>query len=97
MNEWKFTGKIFYLKELSGEFCYSLKLRGEALRNGDTSSRIVELSCLVPTSVKDWKINNLKLYDNVTMAGHFETWSKLDVKGHINYKTMQIVDCILGE
>ena len=95
MNDWNFTGKIFYMKELSGEFCYSLKLRGEALRDGDMASRIVELPCLVPTSIKNKKIENLKLYDNVTMSGHFETWSKFDINGHINGKSMNIVDCII--
>lgn len=97
MNEWSFGGEIFYLKEVDGEFKYSVKIRGVGQRLNAVSTQPVEMSCLVPADIAKNSKKTLKLYSNTTMAGHLESFTKFDNKGNVVSKTMFIVDYILDE
>lgn len=94
-NEWTFTGEIFYLKELEGEFSASLKLRGSAQREGSFSTQIAEIPCLMqPKLWEQAKTKQIKQYDTVTLAGHLESWSQ-NSHGKPVRKVMLIADYIL--
>jgi len=95
MNEWTVSGEIFYIKELKGEFAISLKIRGEAKRQEIYTSQVLEFSCLIPRNMyEEAKKKNLKLYKNVSLSGHLETWKKT-INGKDKNKIMFIVDYIL--
>lgn len=90
-NEWIFSGEIFYLKELTGEFAASLKIRGTAKRQDAMSSQITELSVLVGSRIyEEMTAKGIKIYTQATLAGHMETWA--DEK---KSKTMFVVDEII--
>lgn len=90
-NEWTVSGRVFYLKELEGEFSASLQLRGEARRLGVYASSVMEMKCLMQKDVYEVaKKKGLVMYCNATLSGHLETWVKKD-----NKKVMFIVDDIL--
>lgn len=90
-NEWTVSGKVFYLKELEGEFSASLQLRGEARRLDVYASSVMEMKCLMQKDVYEVaKKKGLVMYCNATLSGHLETWVKKD-----NKKVMFIVDDIL--
>ncbi len=92
-NYWEFWGKVFYLKELSGNLSYSLKLSGTT--NSEYVSSIVELSCILPAHKKaDLVKADVHLYDTVFVSGHFETWVKMNNAGEKTNKLMFIVDNI---
>lgn len=92
MNEWTVSGEVFYLKEMEGEFAASVKLRGSSSRENSLSSQILEFSCLMEKEAYKRAVKNgLKMYRNVTLSGHFETWTRAnDAKGKV--KLMFIAD-----
>ena len=74
-NQWQVTGKIFYLKELQGEFACSLKINGVAKRPDLYSSSKLELSCLMTQAVyDDAKRRGMHLYQRARLSGHLESW-----------------------
>ena len=92
-NYWEFWGKVFYLKELSGNLSYSLKLSG--MTNSEYVSNIVEVSCIVTADKKnDFLSAGVNLHDNIFVSGHFETWVKINNAGEKTNKLMFIVDNI---
>jgi hypothetical protein len=96
MNEWTFSGEIFYLKELEGEFAISLKLRGTSRRKNAMTEQIAEVSCL---GDKDFyaifKEHGLKLYSKAALSGHMETWIQ-KAHGKTPTKTMLIADNVVS-
>ncbi len=79
MNEWTFYGRLFYLKELEGEFSVSLKLEGTSKRTGSFSEQIAKISCLGDKAFYDlFKKAGIKVNDEVTISGHLETWKQKD-------------------
>lgn len=94
-NEWTFSGEVFYIKELTGEFTGSIKVRGLSQREGAFSTKIVELPCLMQDRLwKQFKEKQIKVYDKITISGHLETWSKNSHGKPVN-KTMFIIDYII--
>lgn len=92
INEWTFSGEIFYLKELSGEFSASLKLRGMAKRLDAMSSQITELPVLVGNTIyKALSEKGKKLYSQATLSGHIETWFD-EKKSKIMFVADKIID-----
>lgn len=91
MNEWNVEGRIFYLKELQGEFGASVKIEGEAKRtDGTYSTQLLEVACLLhPDVYKDAKEKGIKLNSRVVLSGHLETWC-----GKKGKKVMFIADYI---
>ena len=78
MNEWSFSGEVYYLKELEKDYGASIKIRGTAPR-GDSvaSSQIAELSCLLTKDAYEQaKKRGLSLYKKVAVSGHIETFVK---------------------
>lgn len=78
MNEWSFSGEVFYLKELDKDYGASLKIRGTSPR-GDSlnSAQIVEITCLLTKDCyKQAKEKGLALYRKVAVSGHIETFVK---------------------
>ena len=93
-NDWTFTGEIFYLKELEGEFAASLKLRGVAQRKGAVSTQIAEIPCLVQSALwEQIKKKQIKQYDTITLSGHLESWNQ-NSHGKPVRKIMLIADYI---
>lgn len=94
MNTWTFTGRVFYLKEMEGDYSCSIKMKGST--NESTFKKdIVEFGCLLPKEV--WnaaKNKGLCVNSKVTLSGHFETWVKPRSTYFIN-KTMFIADCVV--
>ena len=93
MNEWNVTGRIFYLKELKGEFAASVKIEGIAKReDGSFSSQILEVGCLLQRRVwtESQKLG-IKVNSKVKLSGHLETWKTSSKSG----KVMFIADDIL--
>lgn len=92
MNEWTFSGEVFYLKELERDYGASLKIRGSSL-SGNDYSRIVELNCLLTKDAyKEAIKKGIGLYKNVTISGHMETFVRSDNK---KTKTMFIAEYVL--
>lgn len=95
INVWTFTGEIFYLKELEGEFSASLKLRGTAQRDGAFSMQIAEISCLLQSKIwTQLKEQQIKQYDTVTLSGHLESWNQ-NSHGKPVRKIMLIADSLV--
>lgn len=95
-NEWTFGGEVVKLKELAGEFLYSVIVRGISQRANTTTSQICEFKCLIPSSMKDDdKVKKISLYQDVLLNGHIETWNKVKENGEVNSKNMNIVDYVL--
>ena len=85
-NEWKVTGKVFYLKELTGEFSASVKIEGVASRPDVYSSSILKLACLLtPTAYDEGKRLGMSVRRNATLSGHLETWNKADGKPKVYF------------
>ena len=97
INEWTVSGRVFYLKEMQGEFSASLKIRGEAKRSdGVYSSQIMEVGCLLPPNVYEQaKKKGLKLNRQLCITGHLETWNHNSKGKPIEDKVMFIADAIL--
>ena len=94
MNDWHFSGEIFYMKPLDGEFSGSLKVRGLSKRDGAMSAQLCELSCLVQKRLWDQiREAGIDVYTNVALSGHLETWTN-EKK---NTKTMFIADSVTKE
>ena len=92
-NEWTVTGKVNYLKELSGEFACSLRIKGVAKREGLFSSYPLDFPCLMQKSVyEDAKKKGMWFMKNVTLSGHLESWQKSTSK---NPKIMFVADYVL--
>jgi len=89
-NNWIFSGEIFYLKELQGEFAASMKIRGIAQRKDAQSTQITEITCLMqqPLYNKLLKLG-YKVYSKICLSGHIESWIKSD-----KMKVMLIADDI---
>lgn len=88
MNEWSFSGEVFYLKELERDYGASVKIRG--VSEGGFG-RICELSCLIgQDAYKDAMKKGIGQYKKVALSGHMETFIKNDKP-----KTMFIADYIL--
>lgn len=93
INEWTVTGKIDYLKELSGEFACSLRIKGIAKREGLYSSHPLDFPCLMQESVyAEAKQKGMKFNKEITLSGHLESWQKSTSK---NPKIMFIADYVL--
>ena len=91
MNDWHFTGEIFYLKPYEGEFAVSIKVRGTSSRLGAMSTQICEISCFGQEEVfRKMQADGIDVYTNAAITGHIETWT--DRKG--NPKTMLILDSV---
>lgn len=91
MNEWRFSGELFYKKPLDGEFAGSLKIRGLSKREGAMSAQLCELSCLVQQKLwEQIQSAGIDIYTNVSASGHLETWTN-EKK---NTKTMFIADSV---
>lgn len=75
-----FSGEIFYLKELEGEFSVSLKLTGFSKRANAMSSHIVEVSCVGGKELyEEMRRQQIGMYCNATVSGYIEMWpSKRD-------------------
>lgn len=94
LNEWVVSGKIFYLKQLSGEFAASVKIRGSSKRDGEFDEDIMELGCLMQKKVYDEAVKKgLTKYCWAVLSGHMESWIKTTEKGQIQ-KIMFIVDSV---
>lgn len=93
MNEWSFSGEIFYLKELEKDYGASLKIRGTATRKDNSfRSDICELGCLVTRDAwNEAKKKGVKVYKNIAVSGHLETFIKNDG----NSKIMFIAEYIM--
>lgn len=50
MNTWTFTGRVFYLKEMEGDYSCSIKMKGST-NEGTFKKDIVEFGCLLPKEV----------------------------------------------
>ena len=94
MNEWSFTGEIFYLKELNGEFKASVRMRGSASRLDATyTSNLCEIGCLLTSKAYDEaKEKNIGMYKTMTVSGHIESWANGTSK---NPKVMFIADYVM--
>lgn len=93
MNGWTFTGEIFYLKRLEGEFSISLKLRGSSRRKNAISEQVAEIACLGDDAFFDqFSKKGLKLYDSATISGHMESWMQ---NGKASLKVMLIADDVV--
>lgn len=93
MNEWTVTGRVFYLKELRGEFACSLKIKGKAKREGLYQSQVLEFPCLMQEPVyKDAKGKGVGMNRNVTLSGHLESWQK---GSSYSSKIMFVADYVL--
>jgi len=94
MNEWTFTGEVFYLKELKGEFGASLRIKGVASRLDATfSSNLCEMGCLLTNEAYEQaKKKHIDMYKNVTVSGHLESWANGTSK---NPKVMFIADYVM--
>lgn len=75
INEWRVSGKVFYVKELQGEFAASVKIRGIATRPDSYATNIMEVTCLMTKEV--YEQAKLAKYDTVTLSGHIETWERV--------------------
>lgn len=94
-NSWTFSGEIFYLKELEGEFAVSIKLRGQSKRMGSMSAQIAELSCIAQKDFFDrFKEAGLGMYKSATLSGHIEYWQST-IHGKPARKMMLIADSII--
>lgn len=94
-NEWTFSGEVFYLKELKGEFAVSLQIRGIANREGVFSSSIMEFGCLMQEKVyAEAKKKGLGMYSNIALSGHLETWTKNSPSGP-RKKIMFVADYVI--
>lgn len=90
MNEWSFSGQIFYLKELEKDYGASLKIRGST--NEDYRSGICEISCLVKKDVWDEaKKKGVAMYKDIALSGHMETF----FKPNRETKTMFIAEYVM--
>ena len=95
-NEWTFSGECFYIKDLEGEFCKSIKIRGRSKRNNSYSEQIAEIGCLFQSDVwKQAEQKGLKQYDFVAIQGHIETWKRMSSGGE-RIKTMFIADSVIS-
>ena len=75
INTWSFSGELFYIKELDGEFAASVKVRGISRRKDAMSTQIAEMTCLMETMVYDTLIEKkIDLYQKIVVTGHIETW-----------------------
>ena len=93
MNDWTVSGRVFYLKQLKGEFAASVKVRGVAKREGVYSSNILEFSCLMQKQLwEEAQQKGLRMNREVTLSGHLESWQKSTSK---NPKIMFVADYIL--
>ncbi len=85
-NEWKVTGKVYYLKELTGEFSASVKIEGVASRPDVFSSSILKVACLLTSKAYDEaKRLGMTVRRNATLSGHLESWSTADGKPKIYF------------
>lgn len=93
MNEWTVTGKVFYLKDLQGEFAASLKIKGVAKREQIFATNILEFPCLMQKEVyEDAKKKGMRMHKEVTLSGHLESWANGTSK---NPKIMFVADYVL--
>ena len=91
MNDWHFTGEIFFIKPHEGEFAVSLRVRGTSSRVDAMSTQICEISCLGQEPVfRKMREDGIDVYTQAALTGHIETWT--DRKG--NSKIMLIVDAV---
>ena len=94
MNEWSFSGEVFYLKKLDdgAEFSASVKVRGFAKRPEAMSSQIAELTFLLThKAYSDFMAMGGQVYSKATLKGHMETW----IKSNKDSKIMLIADSIV--
>ncbi len=74
-NGWSFSGEIFYIKELEGEFSVSLKLTGLSKRANAMSSHIVEVSCVGGKELyEEMRRQEIGMYSSATVSGYIEMW-----------------------
>ena len=91
MNEWTFSGTVFYLKEFDKDYGASLKLRGSS--GNFFNSSIDEIGCLVTIDAwEDAVRKGVALNKFVTLSGHMESFTHGTSK---SAKTMFIADYIL--
>lgn len=92
-NDWTVTGVVSYIKELQGEFACSLRIKGQAQRDGCYSSQILDFPCLMQKKIyEDAKKKGMDYNKSITLSGHLESWQK---GTSINPKIMFVADYVL--
>lgn len=92
-NEWTVSGKVFYLKELKGEFAASVMIRGTAKREEVFSSNVMEMKCIMQEKVYEiGKKKGLRLYCNATLSGHLETWAYSNNKEKVMFIADDVIE-----
>lgn len=96
MNEWTYTGKVFYMREITGVYSASVKMTGESKRaDGLYKSDPLQFGCIMRSNVfEEAKRKGLKIGKTVTFSGHLEIWDKT-IHGKPANKVMFISDYVL--
>lgn len=96
MNEWTVSGRVTYLKELTGDFAASIRIKGETKRKDHCyESDTLEIGCLLKhRAFEDAKKKGIRMNSFTTMSGHLETWNKT-IHGKPTNKVMFVADYIL--
>lgn len=95
MNEWSFSGKIVYEKDINNTF-QSVKLRGSFQRDGGDTVLPTEIPVFIPKELwNELTSNGVRIYDFVTLKGHFEVWVKTSHGYNQAEKLVHIADKVL--
>lgn len=96
MNEWTYTGKVSYMRELNGEYSASVRMTGDVKRaDGLYKSDELQIGCIMRSNVfEEAKRKGLKIGKTVTFSGHLEIWDKT-IHGKPANKVMFIADYVL--
>lgn len=95
MNEWTFSGKVFFLKELEKDFAATVKLRGYWLPE-NAPAQVVEIPCLMRKPIWEAaKKKGLAQWSIATLSGHIETTVRVKPNGNAVEKCLHVVDWVL--
>ncbi len=96
MNEWTYTGKVSYMREITGEYCASVKMTGDVKRSdGLYKSDELQIGCVMKADVyEEAKRKGMRIGKSVTFSGHLEIWDKT-IHGKPANKLMLVADYVL--
>lgn len=96
MNEWKLSGECFRINKFdyTKDFAGTISIRGMSKRQDCVSGHIVEFAVYVSNELWEEFVSKLKLYSQVKVTGHFETWQSETESGKVKSKIAYVADTI---
>ena len=94
MNDLNFSGECFKITKFNYQKDYAgvISVRGVSRGRDCVSAHIVEMSFYIPHDIWDNFVSKLKVYEEVRVAGHFESWMNETASGNVKIKIAYVAD-----